>query len=252
MRGLFWGFSREWTSGNEKHAPFPSPSQMFEATLASALPGANFQAQVTVEWRGREPEAEAKVRAFTWDHLARWAATRRVTDARYLADLINSRGVSETAVPQTSLVLTQLRVRITVPAEALAVTTAWEEAERHATLEKQRRGDELRQLRWLRDEIFGRPDIARMYWHLHHPADLRSLTDPLFDTIAAQLGGGEGVTASPQVEEDPISVLIGKFVAGLSADERRHLIGQLDRVFRSFDRTDLASQLGDPSDRVGL
>ncbi|MEU4780219.1 hypothetical protein [Micromonospora sp. NPDC023633] len=251
MRDLLRGLSREWTSGNEKHPPFPSPSHTFEATLTSALPGANFQAVVTVEWRGREPEAEAKVRAFAWDHLARWAAPRRVTVATHLADLINARGVTEIAVPQTSLVLTHLRVRITVPPEALAVTTAWEEAERRATLEKQRRGDELRQLRWLRDEIFGRPDIARMYWHLHHPADLRSLTDPLFDTIAAQLGGGERVTASPQVEEDPISVLIGKFVAGLSADERRHLISQLDRVFRSFDRTDLASQLGDPSDRVG-
>ncbi|MEU4770907.1 hypothetical protein [Micromonospora sp. NPDC023644] len=251
MRDLLRGISREWTSGNEKHSPFPSPSHTFEATLASALPGANFQAEVTVEWRGREPEAEAKVRAFAWDHLARWAVTRRVTVASHLADLINARGVTEIAVPQTSLVLTHLRVRITVPAEALAVTTAWEEAERRATLEKQRRGDELRQLRWLRDEIFGRPDIARMYWHLHHPADLQSLTDPLFDTIAAQLGSGERVTAPPQVEADPISVLIGKFVAGLSADERRHLVGQLDRVFRSFDRTDLASQLGDPSDRVG-
>ncbi|MEU8087842.1 hypothetical protein AB0B57_30045 [Micromonospora sp. NPDC049101] len=250
MRDLLRGFSREWTSGNEEHPPFPSPSHRFEATLASALPGANFQAEVTVEWRGREPEAEAKVRAFAWDHLARWAATRRVTVASHLADLINARGVTEIAVPQTSLVLTHLHVRITVPAEALAVTTAWEEAERRATLEKQRRGDELRQLRWLRDEIFGRPDIARMYWHLHHPADLRSLTDPVFDTIAAQLGGDERVTASPQVEEDPISVLIGKFVDGLSADERRHLIGQLGRVFRSFDRTDLAMQLGDPSDRV--
>ncbi|WP_018215894.1 hypothetical protein [Salinispora vitiensis] len=251
MRNLLRGVSREWMAGNDKHSPIPYLSHAFPATLASSLPGANFQVEATVGWRGREPEAEAKVRAFAWDHLARWAASRRVTDAGHLADLINARGAAEIAVPQTSLVLTQLRVRIAVPAEALAVTAAWEEAERRATLEKQRRGDELRQLRWLRDEIFGRPDIARMYWHLHHPADLRSMADPVFDTIAAQLGGGERVPESPQVEDDPISVLIGKFVAGLSADERRHLIGQLDRVFRSFDRTDLASQLGDPSDRVG-
>ncbi len=250
MRNLLRGILRERSSGDEMHYPLPSPSHTFQATLVSALPGANFQAEVTVEWRGCEPEAEVKVRAFVWDHLARWAAPRRVTGASHLADLINARGVSEIAVPQTSLVLTHLRVRITAPAEALAVTTAWEEAERRQTLEEQRRGGELRQLRWLRDEIFGRPDLARMYWHLHHPADLRSMTDPLFDTIAAQLGSGAHVTAPPQAEEDPISVLIGKFVAGLSADERRHLIGQLDRVFRSFDRTDLASQLGDPSDRV--
>ncbi|WFE65061.1 hypothetical protein [Micromonospora sp. WMMD714] len=250
MRDLWRGISRDWTSGSEKPPPMPTPSDTFEATLPSALPGANFQAEVTVEWRGREPEAEAKIRAFVWDHLARWAAARRVTVASHLADLINARGVTETPVPQTCLVLTRLHVRIAVPAESLAVTTAWEVAERRATLEKQRRTDELHQLRWLRDEIFARPDMARMYWHLHHPADLRSMTDATFDQIAAQLGGDERVV-SPQAEEDPISVLIGKFLAGLGADERRHLIGQLDRVFRSFDRTDLAGQLGDPHDRVG-
>ncbi|BCL13269.1 hypothetical protein [Micromonospora sagamiensis] len=248
MRDLFRGFSREWTYESEVYPP--SPSYMFEATLASALPGANFQAEVTVEWRGSEPEAEAKVRAFTWDHLARWAATRRVTDASHLADLINARGVSEIPVPRTALVLTHLHVRITVPAEALAATTTWEEAERRATLEEQRREGELRQLRWLRDEIFGKPDLARMYWHLRHPADLRALADPVFDTVAIQLGSGQPVTAPPQVKEDSVSVLIGKFLAGLGADERWHLIGQLDRVFRSFDRPDLANQLGEPSDRT--
>lgn len=250
MRDLFRNLFRGWAYEKHEYSlPLPM-SQTFDAILASAIPGVNFHVRVTVEWRGNEPGANAKVRAFTQDYLARVAVTRRATQAGHVADLINARGVTEIPVPHTNLVITRLYVDITVSSEGLAATAAWEEAERRAVLEDQRRRDELRQLQWLRDEIFGKPDLARMYWHLRHPADLRALADPVFDTVAAQLSGGEQATTAPRNAEDLVSVLISRFLADLGVDERQHLIGQLDRVFRSFDRADLANQLGEARDRV--
>lgn len=248
MRQFLRSFSEGW--GHDDDAYSSSQSRTFPATLASALPGANFLVEATVHWRGEEPADVAKVRAFVWDQLARRAAGHRVTAASHLADLVNARGVTEFPVPGTTLTIIYLHVAVTVPAEALAATTAWEEAKRREILEEQRRDGELRQLQWLRDEIFGKPDLARMYWHLRHPSDLRVLGDPVFDTVATQLRSEGPMAAPPRVEEDSVGALIGGFLAGLDADERGHLIGQLPRVFRNFDRPDLADRLTQPDDRA--
>jgi hypothetical protein len=242
-----WSFlrrtSQSWTY-EEMEPQFVPPDRQehFTTSVPSVLAGASFTITVTVGWRGGAAEDSATVRDVVRDHLARKAADYSVTAMEQLADLLNSRGRTARPVPGTDLVITYLHAHVTTSAEALAAAASWEELQRQSALEGLRRQQEIHQLRWLRDEIFGQPDMARMYWHVKHPNDLSSLSADLFDDIAARLNDGSKTT-SRQGGESPIGMLIAEFVKGLDADERRHLINQLGRVFRSFDRADLADRL---------
>ena len=106
--------------------------------------------------------------------------------------------------------------------------------------EKLRQEQELSHLRYLRDEIFSRPDIARMYWHINHPADLDVLTSQTFNTIAATIGQERSPMVTP---EHPTANLNREFIDGLAPSERAHLLQRIDTVFRSFGRADLADRL---------
>jgi len=219
----------------------------FNTTLPSALEGAFFIAAVTVRWLGDGPEDLARVRYAARDHLAQEASHYHVTAMDQLADSLNSRGTTKRSLPGTNLVITYLHVSLTASAEALDAAAAWHDAQRQSVLDHLRRQRDLRELRWLRDEIFRHPDIARMYWHIRHPTDLASLTAPVFDAIAACLTAGSSPNSSRE-KENLIGNLIVEFVDGLDADERGHLISQVSRVFRSFDRGDLADRL--PADQA--
>ena len=113
-------------------------------------------------------------------------------------------------------------------------------AQHQENAEQESRRRELRHLEFLRDEIFAKPDIARMYWHTRHPGDLQALTSNAFTDIADKLRPAEpGV---PCIDHALIG-LLGNFIGGLTEDDRAHLVRQLGIVFRSFERGDLADQL---------
>ncbi|MBQ0994869.1 hypothetical protein KBX08_32980, partial [Micromonospora sp. H61] len=106
--------------------------------------------------------------------------------------------------------------------------------------EQENRQRELRYLEFLRDEIFAKPDIARMYWHTRHPGDLQALTSSAFTDIADNL---RPTDPGPPCAEHALIGLLGDFIGGLTEDDRSHLFRQLGIVFRSFERGDLTDQL---------
>ncbi|MEU7778887.1 hypothetical protein [Micromonospora parva] len=113
-------------------------------------------------------------------------------------------------------------------------------AQRQEKAEQESRRRELRHLEFLRDEIFAKPDIARMYWHTRHPGDLQALTSDAFTDIADQLRPAD---PGPPCANRALIGLLGNFIGGLTEDDRAHLLRQLGIVFRSFERGDLADQL---------
>ncbi|GGN32914.1 hypothetical protein FHR83_001736 [Actinoplanes campanulatus] len=106
--------------------------------------------------------------------------------------------------------------------------------------ERESRRRELRYLEYLRDDIFTKPDIARMYWHTRHPGDLQVLSSTAFADIAGELRPAERIVPPAN---HALAELIRDFLRGLSDDELAHLVRQLGVVFRSFGRSDLADQL---------
>ncbi|WP_433831189.1 hypothetical protein ACQP2E_12840 [Actinoplanes sp. CA-015351] len=113
-------------------------------------------------------------------------------------------------------------------------------ARRRENADRERRRQELCYLEFLRDEIFAKPDIARMYWHTRHPRDLQVLHSTDFGAIADVLRPTKSIGPST---DDTLADLIRDFFDGLSEDDRAHLVRNLDVVFRSFERSDLAGQL---------
>lgn len=113
-------------------------------------------------------------------------------------------------------------------------------AQRQANADQENRRRELRHLEFLRDEIFTKPDIARMYWHTRHPGDLQALSSSAFTDIADKLRPAE--SKGPSANHALIG-LLQSFIGGLSEDDRAHLVRKLGVVFHSFERGDLADQL---------
>ncbi|MBB4958684.1 hypothetical protein [Micromonospora polyrhachis] len=222
--------------------PAVDQDRFLSRDIPSAVEGAHFLADITVQWRGGDNDCVDTIRRSVRELVARKATGYRVTAAAELADLLNAQGSIRRRITGTKLVITQLHVRLTASMEAQEITAAWEEAQREEAREKLRQRQELQRLRYLRDEIFGDPNIARMYWHLKHPTDISALTSSSFDEVASRLSSSTPTTRAPAGEQ-AIATLIGEFLAGLEGDERAHLVAQLGVVFRSFHRTDLAERL---------
>ena len=113
-------------------------------------------------------------------------------------------------------------------------------AQRRALADQETWRRELRRLEFLRDEIFTKPDIARMYWHTQHPGDLQALSSDTFTKIANELRPTEQSASSV---DHALTGLLQNFIGGLSQEDRAHLVHRLGVVFRSFERGDLADQL---------
>ncbi|MGY3520761.1 hypothetical protein ACVMYR_31155 [Micromonospora sp. PTRAS2] len=195
-----------------------------------------------VQWRGGDNGCADTVWRAVRGFLAKVSAGYRVTAVAELVDRLNAYRSVPWRIHGTELVVTLLHVRLTATAEAQTITEAWEEEQREEAREILRQQQELRQLRYLRDEIFGDPGIARMYWHVKHPTDLTVLAGNSFEDIAERLKG-DAPTAAVSPQGQTIAGLMGEFLGGLDEDERSHLIDQLGVVFRSFRRPDLAERL---------
>lgn len=130
---------------------------------------------------------------------------------------------------------------LTVSPEAQRAAQEWDELQRQLAMDRLRQEVELSELAYLREHILSQPSVARAYWLKHHPNAFGDLLDDRFERIAEKLG---------RSNEDPnvaIARVISDFLSDLGADQRQYLLAQLAKVFTSFERTDLAERLPDPS-----
>lgn len=212
----------------------------FGTTLPSALPGAPFEAQFTIEWYRTTP-AEAIDHNRLADAVREWAAAlteREVpNDVAAVQSRLAPRLATTRTIPGTGLVLVTGSVALDAPAASRRAAQQWEELHRELALDRLRREVERNELRYLR-EVFSHPELARSYWLRHHPEALDDLLSDRFEQIAERLG---------QTPEDPqhtVATLLREFLTGLGQEERRYLLDQLAAVFAAFRRSDLGDRLG--------
>lgn len=197
----------------------------FDAELRSCHRHIAFDATFEFWWR-------------TDDEAGYWPKRQTVTD---WADEVSSRYCVTQAGNAEVEINTQnpigALVKLTVSPEARAAAEAIQEVDRQADLTSRKRQVELEQVRYLRENIYSRPNVARSYWLYHHPDQINTMLDINFEEIA------EKFTDVEESRSLAIARLLGDFLAKIEDVDRRHLIGQLGQVFSSYNRPDLATRL---------
>ncbi|MFI6708492.1 hypothetical protein ACIBF7_18790 [Nonomuraea sp. NPDC050478] len=111
-------------------------------------------------------------------------------------------------------------------------------------LEVMRQQAEVERLAIFRDTVLGDAHTARLWWLGTDPNRLINLAKHADDIeLAVALIAPPSGTSGQRPDEAAIAELINQFLAELDPDSRWFLIRQLSRVFCSYDRNDLASQL---------
>lgn len=158
------------------------------------------------------------------DEAAFWTARRKITE---LADQVAARycvtqaGNAENEI--NTRIANGVHVQLAVGPQARAAAEAILEIDRQAALDGLRQRAELERIRYLRESVYARPDVARSYWLYHHPDQLNSMLDIDFEGIAEKFGdAGESRFLV-------IAKLIGDFLGRLEEGDRRYLVGQLVR-----------------------
>ncbi|MEV4199705.1 hypothetical protein [Micromonospora globbae] len=203
----------------------PAQPVTFSAELRSCHPHIAFDATFEFCWQGN-------------DQAAFWTTRQKVTE---WADQVSVRycvtqaGNAENEI--NTRIAGDVRVQLAVSPQARVAAEAFLEVDRQAALEGLKQQAELERIRYLRENIYSRPDVARSYWLYHHPDRPEELLTIRFEEIAEKFGDvGESRFLV-------IAKLIDDFLGRLGDGERRYLLGQLGQFFASYDRPDLAERL---------
>ncbi|HZN19012.1 MAG TPA: hypothetical protein VFB84_12695 [Micromonosporaceae bacterium] len=203
----------------------PRATDHFPAELRSCHPHVAFDATFQFWQQGSD-------QATFWTTRQEITAWADQVTARYC---VTQAGNAENEI--NTSIANGVRVRLAVGPQARAAAEAFLEIDRQAALEHVRQRAELERIRYLRESVYSRPDVARSCWLCHHPDQLNAMLDIDFEGIAEKFG---------DVRESRflvIAELIGDFLGRLEDGERRYLVGQLGQLFSSYDRPDLAEQL---------
>ncbi|MDG4832909.1 hypothetical protein O7627_26905 [Solwaraspora sp. WMMD1047] len=172
------------------------------------------------------------------DQATLWTARQKITE---WADQVTAQYCVTQAGNAENEINTRIaniaRVQLAVSPQARAAAEAILEIDRQAAIETLRQRAELERIRFLRENVYSRPDVARSYWLYHHPDQLNAMLDLDFERIAEKFGDAE------ESRFLLIAKLIGDFLGRIEDSDRRYLVGQLGQFFSSYDRPDLTERL---------
>lgn len=197
----------------------------FSAELRSCHPHVSFDATFEFSWQGNDQAAFWTTR----QKLTEWA------DQVSVGYCVTQAGNAENEI--NTRIAGDVRVQLAVSPQARAAAEAFLEVDRQTALDGVKQRAELERIRYLRESIYSHPDVARSYWLYHHPDRPEELLTIRFEEIAEKFGD---VAESRFLV---IAKLVDNFLERLGDGERRYLLGQLGRVFSSYDRPDLAERL---------
>jgi hypothetical protein len=210
--------------------------------LASVLPEASFGAVIQAWWRaadqGREDIVFQYLRAKGNDMTGRFS----VLDATAANDAINvSFAAAGLVVLPGDVSLVGARAELTVAANILAFAERRAEIERTASINATELEVLHARLVKLRDLFLCDSAMVRLWWSNGEPDKMVRLAEHAasFDSLVSMVSGAHAEPA--QVE--PIATLVWQFLADLGPDHRTLLIGQLAKVFESYQQPGLAEEL---------
>jgi hypothetical protein len=118
-----------------------------------------------------------------------------------------------------------------------------EELARETIRARDQKMAEASRLTFLLDYVLTSAPMARLWWIGSNPEKLIQLADMkdgVFETAIDLLMERE----AGKKENDQIAQIIESFLRDLGPEHRKLLIAQIDRVFRNYERADLAERLG--------
>ncbi|WP_410812815.1 hypothetical protein [Micromonospora sp. 067-2] len=197
----------------------------FSVELGSCHPHVAFDAIFQFSWQGDDQATLWAARLKITEWAGQITAKYSVTQAGNAELEINTRNANG------------VRVQLAVSPQARVAAEAILEIDRQTALERLKQQAELERIRYLRESVYSRPDVARSFWLYHHPDRPEELLTIRFEEIAEKFGDvGESRFLV-------IAKLIGDFLGRLEDGDRRYLLGQLGQLFSSYDRPDLAERL---------
>lgn len=220
------------------------PLTLFQGRLPSKLPQAQFQVVIQAEWPTGW-RVDPVRRSLVEQHLL--AAARSAAEHYSVLDpgeagaamdleLSSQVDMQDAGIHPTTACITQIEVgqddrRMAESQEAFCRQTALTQIEQM---------EDARRLRILSDEILIDPTLARLWWLDGKPERLAELVaqGKMFEEVS------DLFCRSPEpLAAEPIAELIRIFLKDLDVGCREWLVGQLHRVFGSFERGDLADKL---------
>lgn len=237
---------RRFLAGPDLTPVEPVQNEQFTVALNSKMAGAFFDTRFEIDWYG-PAEIRWKVRNTFYVEANRHAAGYFVTDAGRLEIELNLLAGERWRhqLPQGARIL-RSRMTVYVSEEARQAAEEVNSLRRRAVVEQQERVVEQERLRYLRQAVLSRPEVARSYWFQHHPDALKDLVGGHFEEIAAKLT--ESATSTVESSSAVIARLLDSFIAKLDEDRAGYLLGQLRMMFVAWDREDLADGLAEVID----
>jgi hypothetical protein len=218
----------------------------FRVRLPSELREAQFQATIRMEWPpGRH--IDRVLQSVVEQHLlgaARSAAKNySVLDPHEACAAIDLELFGHLQPEGTDIYPVAASVaEIAADLEDQHLAESQEALRRQTALAQAERTEEVKRLRILGDEILTDPMLARLWWLDGKPDRLEKLVElgnnKVFEDVVGLLS-----TPAEQLAAEPITELIRIFLQDLDPPYREQLIRQLQFVFRSYERIDLAGKL---------
>jgi hypothetical protein len=212
--------------------------------LPSNLPGAMFTASIAARWMPADQGAET-VFAYLGRKGAELTSQFSVLDPDSVRDALNIWFSRLPEMPNSSIRIHHARVTVlAVPDEHRDFAQRMAAVERQANVETAGMEATRKRLTTIRELFLSDSPMARLWWSKGEPDRLLSLNGDSanFESIVDLVSDSPGEHAGL----DQTASLIDRFLADLGPDHRQYLLTQLAKVFVSYQRPDLADELGHP------
>lgn len=209
--------------------------------LDSALPGAYFSASIHTWWLPNTMGCESQVFQYLWNKGNDVTSHFSVLDVAAANDAFNTSFAVRRGIPGSDIQLVSAHAALNVAQEDRDFAERKVGIERRASIEGADLEAKHAYLVRLRDLFLSDAAMTGLWWSNGDPDRVLCLAEHarVFGTIVEEIVGAPNGPA----RQDKIAPLIGRFLTGLGPDHREYLIGQLAKIFDSYQQSDLAEEL---------
>lgn len=203
-------------------------------------PESPFTAEMTARWSG--PDDGTAVFRYLVDTASRITENYSVLDAGTVEIELNHEFAAVGEMPGTGATLITAHATLTIANDDLDYAERRTSIHRETLLADADLAAQRDRLLRLREVFLGDPATARLWWFNGEPGKLLALTDKdgQFETVVQSIAGSH----SDSADQDALSGIIHQFLTELGPESRTFLLGQLAKVFASYERPDLVAALG--------
>jgi hypothetical protein len=234
---------RWWNKGTDSQ----DAALTFIESFATKDPELEVAAEVSVRWRHlanvqphTDPSAalRAHLRAIVGEAVGQEPATR----AHAAQDIINAKLGTPQWIERTSIYVVQAHAQLIVDPHVHTDAADREQARQHARRRAEELADEIKHVEAFRSRVLADPGMAMAYWFLKNPEQAtqqQALND--IESLSQKIASYD-----PENSWVQISLILQKFIEGLSEGDRRDSLEVLRKWLERFDGEEYLKRLPDP------